>query len=515
MSFGSDELQARGLWAWERGLLFLAEEGWSLWLQEARRAGEPIAQVRSLNALGCVQFELGRIAEAQGLWEQAHGLLQERAVGDPLDWVKVLSNLSLAAYQGGRMEDAQAFLREAQRYGLQVESYVRAHSEHMATNIWLALGQWDEAEAAARRALELLDEKEHAARIAQLTSNLGLTYLERGDHRAAREHLETAGVLMERLEMEEELGYTYCELGRLHYLMGDLNRAAYYGSEALRVLWSNVVTIHKSEIARVSELFGSIALATGDRHTALMDLQRASTYFAQSSMWHEWSRVNRELDKLVRQRGPGRGFKVSPAATIHPESKERLRYFTTLLDLLDSIESLYPEMRQKAELSGRYALRLGQIHGLTAQEREALQHAAKLHDIGLTSLDPEVVQRGNPQTPAARDRIQAHPLFGEKILSLFPVPDMCREAVKHHHERYDGRGFPDGLAGEEIPVLARIIAVAGTYVGRALQQGHTAAMEELMARRGRHLDPRLVDAFARMHEPAEAAVVCGARPLPS
>ena len=509
MPCGSGDLQARGLWAWERGLYLLALESWNSWLGEARRAGDKVAELRSLNALGCVQFELGRVRQAHALWEQAHAVLDTGAVSEPSDHVKVMSNLALACYHMGRMEDAQRYLRVAQRYAADVEPQLWAHVEHIACNIWLALEQWLEAEAAAHRALSLLDKTAHAARIAQLTSNVGLTYLERGDFSSARHHLESARELLEKLEMDEELGYTYCELGRLHYLMGDLNQAAYYGSEALRVLWSNVVTMHKSEVARVSELFGSIALATGDRHTALMDLQRASTYFAQSSLWHEWSRVNRQLDELVRQRGNGQGWVNAAAATIHPESKERLRYFTTLLDLLDSIESLYPDMRQKAELTGRYALRLGDLHGLTPAEREALQHAAKLHDIGMTSLDPELVQRSERLTPVARDRMQAHPLFGEKILGLFPVPVLCREAVKHHHERYDGLGFPDGLAGEDIPLLSRIIAVAATYVSYGLEHGHTVAMEELAARRGRHLDPRLVDAFMRMHDPAQESVVAG------
>jgi len=509
MLCAKSDLQARGLWAWQRGLYLLALESWNGWREEARRSGDKVAELRSLNALGCVQFQLGRVQRAHALWEEAYAMFEAGAAGEPSDRVKVMSNLALAYFHMGRMEDAQRYLQVARTNAAEVEPELWAHVEHVACNVWLALEQWCEAEAAAQRALALLDETAHAARIAQLTSNIGLTHLERGNLRCARHHLEFARELLEKLGMEEELGYTYCELGRLHYLMGDLNQAAYYGSEALRVLWSNVVTMHKSEVARVSELFGSIALATGDRHTALMDLQRASTYFAQSSLWHEWSRVNRQLDELVRQRGRGQGWGDGAAATIHPESKERLRYFTTLLDLLDSIESLYPDMRQKAELTGRYALRLGDLHGLTPAEREALQHAAKLHDIGMTSLDPELVQRDQHLTPVARDRVQAHPLFGEKILGLFPVPALCREAVKHHHERYDGLGFPDGLAGDEIPLLSRIIAVAATYVSYGLELGHTAAMEELAARRGRHLDPQLVDAFLRMHDPAQDPVVAG------
>ncbi|GEM_PF-1020463 len=500
----------QGLWAWERGLLLLAEECWEQWLERARAEGDVTSMLRSLNALGCVHYELGRMRDAEARWQEAHALIEQDTASAPEDRLKVLTNLAVLLYMTGRVDEATLFLRAAQRCGTDdVPAFWNAHADHVASIVWMALEHWDEAEVAARRALAVFGSVADHVRSAQIQTNLGLICLERREYAQARAYLEAAREVLERLAADPRLGYTYCALGRLHYVMGDLDQAATYGSEALRVLWSNVVTLHKSEVARVSELFGYIALATGDRHGALMELQRASTYYAQSSMWGEWSRVNRQLDELVRQRSLGTAAH-GRMATIHPESKERLRYFTTLLDLLDSIESLYPDMRQKAELTGRYAHQLGQALGLSPEEQEALSHVAKLHDIGLTSLDPEVVERDAPLSPAARERMMAHPLFGEKILSLFAVPELCRDAVRHHHERYDGLGFPDGLRGEEIPLLARIIAVAGTYVSHGLERGHTAAIVELRRRRGTQLDPRLVDVFVAMHDPVGAPVGAGA-----
>src|SRR5690606_36323362 len=114
-----------------------------------------------------------------------------------------------------------------------------------------------------------------------LQTNRGQICLERGELASATAYLEAARELLERLGPDPNLGYTYGALGRLYYLLGDLDRAVAYGSEALRVLWPNVLATHKAEVALVSELFGWIALAVGDRQAALMDLQRASTYFAQ------------------------------------------------------------------------------------------------------------------------------------------------------------------------------------------------------------------------------------------
>lgn len=501
-----EELYEKGLWAWDQGLFVFAAECWRRSRDEARRTGNRSGVMRSLNALGCIEYELGRFRAAQALWRRAEALMETEPGCDPRFRVKVMINLALAAYVTGRIEEALMYLRAARGWCGDLGPFWIIHVEQCACSIWMTLERWDEAEAAARRALELLAGQEADPRVAYLQTNLGQICLERGELASATAYLEAARELLERLGPDPNLGYTYGALGRLYYLLGDLDRAVAYGSEALRVLWPNVLATHKAEVALVSELFGWIALAVGDRQVALMDLQRASTYFAQSYRWRDWSRVNRLLDKLVREWGHGADRANGRAARIHPESMERLRYFTTLLDLLDSIESLYPDVRQKAELTGRYALRVGQALRLSSEDLDALSHAAKLHDIGLTSLDPEVVRQREPASPVARNRMRAHPLFGEKILSLFPLPDLCCDAVRHHHERYDGLGFPDGLAGEDIPLLARIIAVAATYVSCSLRHGHSAAMLELARRRGQHLDPRLVDVFTAMHDPVQAPV---------
>lgn len=500
------DLYEKGRWAWGQGLVILAAECWRRLRDEARRVGHRVDLMRSLNALGCVEYELGRFHVAQAVWKRAEALVEAEPSCDPRFRVKVLVNLALGACQMGRFDEADAYVRAARDGCQDLEPSWRVHVEHAASAMWITVRRWDEAEKSTRQALELLAGHDGDPRVAHLQTNLGQICLERGDLAGASAYLEAAREVLERCQGDHpNLGSTYGALAWLHYLLGSLDRAVFYGSEALRVLWPNVLTTHKPEVAVVSELFGSIALDIGDRQTALLDLQRASTYFAQAYRWTDWARVNQLLDDLVRQWNSVAG-RVDSAAAIHPELRERLCYFTTLLDLLDSIESLYPDIRQQAELTCRYALALGRALQLSPDDLEALGHAAKLHDIGITSLDPEVVRQRDPVGPVARDRMRAHPLFGEKILSLFPLPELSRDAVRHHHERYDGSGFPDGLAGEDIPLLARIIAVAATYVSVGLKRGHTAAMLELSCRRGRHLDPGLVDLFASIHDPVETPV---------
>ncbi|MBO8141962.1 MAG: tetratricopeptide repeat protein [Firmicutes bacterium] len=516
MDAGWELLQQRGMWAWQRGLLFMAEESWSQWRAEARRTGSRLQEARSLNALGCVEFALGRLEQAEAMWLSASRLIESDPGATPVDWVQVMTNRALVAFRRGRLADAKQYVFAAQRCCDQVHPELVARVQQSASSILVALGSWEEAEATARQALRLFEETGDRVRAAHLLSNLGSVEIERGNFETARQYLENARDVLQSAGRETDLGCTYTELGRLWFVAGDVNKAAACGSEALRLLWSNVLSVHKMEAARLSELFGAIALAVGDRHSALIDLQRASAYFAQASMWREWSRVNRQLDALLEQRsGPQEVF-VSGAG-IHPECNERLRYLATLLDLLDSIESLYPELRFRAELAAWYALLLGEAYGLDQEEREALAHAAKLQDVGLASLEPEIMDGSRPLSRAAQDRVRAHPTFGEQIVSLFPVPAACRDAIRHHHERYDGRGYPDGLAGEDIPHLARIIAVASTYVHDAVEWGHRHAMENLVRQRGRALDPVLVDHFIALHEGAcnpRATGASGPSPLP-
>ena len=135
---------------------------------------------------------------------------------------------------------------------------------------------------------------------------------------------------------------------------------------------------------------------------------------------------------------------------------------------------------------------LGRSTGLTGEEREDLRNAAFLHDIGHLAMGPS----------GSDFEIPGHAEAGETVVAGARFPASVAAAVRHHHERWDGQGKPDGMAGEAIPRAARILAVAEAYeamtAGRGCERlAPNAAVEKLKAAAGSELDPAVVDAIAR------------------
>jgi HD-GYP domain-containing protein (c-di-GMP phosphodiesterase class II) len=136
---------------------------------------------------------------------------------------------------------------------------------------------------------------------------------------------------------------------------------------------------------------------------------------------------------------------------------------------------------------------------------ELLQHirlGAELHDIGKIGTREDILNKPGPLAPDEFEHIKEHSALGEKILAPFlNESPMVLRIVRSHHERMDGCGFPDGLAGDRIPREARIVAVVDAFdamtTNRAYRPSRTPveALEELRQCAGTHFDPEVVDAF--------------------
>lgn len=175
------------------------------------------------------------------------------------------------------------------------------------------------------------------------------------------------------------------------------------------------------------------------------------------------------------------------------ESPETLTYFSKYISGLDVYTRGH--CKQVAE----YATLLGLEIGLSSKELEALYTTCMLHDIGNLAVSPTVLQKKGKLTPLEMQQIQIHPVAGADILEEILVFRDLASYVRHHHEWYDGTGYPDGLKGTEIPLLSRIIAIADAFDAMTSYRPYRQKMNleqvraELLKNAGKQFDPNLVD----------------------
>lgn len=150
-----------------------------------------------------------------------------------------------------------------------------------------------------------------------------------------------------------------------------------------------------------------------------------------------------------------------------------------------------------------YTCALGRVLGLTEERVNALQYAAPLHDLGKIGLALELVNKRGALTADEMELVKTHTVIGFRMLegSEWPVMQSAALVALHHHENWDGSGYPHQLRGEAIPLDARIVAIADVYDALASSRSYKPAwdraqiVEELMRLRGTKFDPDLIDAF--------------------
>jgi putative two-component system response regulator len=148
-----------------------------------------------------------------------------------------------------------------------------------------------------------------------------------------------------------------------------------------------------------------------------------------------------------------------------------------------------------------YAVEIGQRMNLSDDELVALRYGALLHDVGKVGVDEMIIRKGGPLTPGEYHIMQQHTLIGERIVAPLHLATAVGPIVRYHHERWDGRGYPDGLARESIPLCARIVAVADAFDAMTTVRPYNRvlsfdeAAERLRAGAGVYWDPRVVTVF--------------------
>ncbi len=197
---------------------------------------------------------------------------------------------------------------------------------------------------------------------------------------------------------------------------------------------------------------------------------------------------------------------------VRRQTRETIEHLAALVDHRD------PYTFQHSQNVSRYAVRLAERLGLPGSEVELIRSAALIHDIGKIAVPDSILLKPGRLDECEWREMRRHPVVGADMVAHLPEYRAGARLIRHHHEAWDGRGYPDGLAGEAIPLGARIIALADSYDAMSTARPYRQALplesivEQLRAGKGRQWDPRLVELW--LEEVGSGSLGAGREPLP-
>jgi HD-GYP domain-containing protein (c-di-GMP phosphodiesterase class II) len=217
----------------------------------------------------------------------------------------------------------------------------------------------------------------------------------------------------------------------------------------------------------------------------------------------EGSVLDAAMRDLERAKGQPEGISGLPAGAQNPERfvEGESRVLGIAWTLVEAWEAKDPYIKEHLRAVSGLALRIGSEISLPGEQMEALTSGALLHDVGKIGIPDRILQKSGRLTEDEYAEIKRHPVLGVSILTPATELASALPVVKHHHERFDGKGYPDGLRGEDTPLIARIVSVADAFDSmiRARPYGYgisrKAAIREIEENSGTQFDPRIVRAL--------------------
>jgi putative two-component system response regulator len=238
-------------------------------------------------------------------------------------------------------------------------------------------------------------------------------------------------------------------------------------------------------LARAEPTFVVVLVAAGDRAAATAALEGGADDYAVKPFDRE------ELQARLRVGRRVVGLQAGQQAVVYAFARV--------------VDAKSPHTRGHSDRVARYALALADHLGLGAADRDLLRRGAALHDVGKIRLPDAILNKPGPLTPEEYDAVKLHPVQGARLIEPLDAARDVIPIVRWHHERMDGKGYPDGLPAAQLPLAVRVVAVADVYDAltsdRPYRAGlpHDACAAILRAdAAGGGLDPALVERFCEM-----------------
>lgn len=455
-----------------RGELELACETYEVSIAIAEAHGDRIRVAAALNCLGVVAQTVGDLAGAELRYRSAREIA-EAAGDDPLV-AMADQNLATVANIRGEVQQALESYRNALRRLLLLGRDESAAS--VLNNMGMAhvdLQQWEEAAASFDRAYDLADRVRDSALLAVIDLNRAELHLRQGQLNTAREACDRAFELYGRLGSDSGRGESFKLYGCIARHAGKPYLSDSHFDAALELALRSGDPLLEAEVeAERAILF----LDAEENQEALRSLNRAHHLFGELQARRELFDLDRRLDGL------------------------EATYMEVVQRWGASIEAKDQYTAGHCERVAEYACMIAQSLDYSDRDLAWFRMGGFLHDVGKTAVPAEVLNKPGKLTDEEWAVMKAHTTVGYDIVRDLKFPWDIAPLVRSHHERWDGGGYPDGLAGEEIPLTARILGVADVYDALTTARSYRGALSHeeaitIMERDSGAFDPELFDRF--------------------
>ncbi|MEX2284721.1 MAG: HD domain-containing phosphohydrolase [Gemmatimonadota bacterium] len=472
-------LRSVGRLHFERGDYERASESFRASLRRAEEANETSQIASSLNCLGVVEQFRGRVESAEQLYKRAGDLARDN--DDQLLGAMVQQNLSTLATIRGEYDVALDHGQQA------LQLFREMHDDLAAAKVLNNLGmlhtdmnELGHAELSFRSSLILADRIGDAGLRVKIQINRAELALKRQDFAAAHEFCDEAFRNYTRLGSESGLAETYKVYGTLYRETTNSQLATTHFQLAIKLAQTCGDRLLEAESERERAL---LCLQDGEHREALSALNTAHRLFCELRARRELVDVERHLDRV---------------------EKIYLRVVQMLeTEIAISFDASQVKQYQRV---AQYATRLANTVGFDGRDLTWLRIGAFLYDIGKRSVPSEVLNKSGELTEEEWAIVKQHVLESEKVVTDLDPPWDMRPMVRHHHEHWDGTGYPDGLAGEDIPVAARVLCIADAFTALTSkrsfrpQMSQQQALETMEREVGRTFDPVLFKNFRALIE---------------
>ncbi|MGH7475606.1 MAG: HD domain-containing phosphohydrolase [Longimicrobiales bacterium] len=428
-------LRSVGRVYFERGEYELAEEQFEASLAIAEACGLASAAAAALNCLAVVAQWRGDLAEAESRYERASALAAR--LGEVGLAAKIEQNLGMLANVRGDVRTAIT------RYRSALECYQQLGDDLAAAralnNIGMAhvdVGEWAAAEDCFAEAFDLAERQHDTETIGAIETNRAELYLARQQYQRARESCDRAFEVFARLESKRWIAEVHKLYGILYRESGKHGLATHHFERGVALTQQSQNLLLEAEVLREWAL---VHLLLQENPQALQRLNRAHGLFGELQARRELLDLDHRLDDLEGT------------------------FLRVVRQWAETIESKDRYTAGHCERVANYTCMLAEAVGVTGRDLTWMRMGGYLHDVGKIVVPGEILNKPGKLTDEEWAIMKSHTTAGDEIVAELGFPWDIRPIVRWHHERWDGGGYPDGIAGEEIPLYARILCVADVF----------------------------------------------------